>query len=182
MSETRFEKFVNGKALELEKVDDLGSLFGLWKQAHKKEVEDLIAQLDDQNIGKDEFEQKIYYKKGNTISSHFAQFFEKECQNCSKSKETVEKAWKLALENAFNMDGAYENYDVKDEGYRYICLLKEANDSKKMCINDYLEGSDIVNEWVVNNGQGVCGRKYKSDMLHKLNEAFFQLILHIWCN
>ena len=173
MSETKFKQYL--QTIDWEHDRNLKELFEFWKEAHKKETEDLLEKMDKSNISKEEFEQKIYYKTGNTISSHFAQFFDKECENCSKSNESVEKPWELVLQKAFNMDGTYKNYEVREKGYRYICLLKEANDSKKVCVNDYLTCSDIVNQWVIDDGKDICDRKYKSDMLSKLNEAFFRL-------
>lgn len=172
MSERTFEKC---KAdLEGKNIVKLEGLFELWKEAHEIEIEDKI---DKRDINKKEFVETVYEKKGNTISSHFTQFFEKECNHkqCSKAKEHEGKAWEIALKKAFNMDGTYENFDVKKGGYGYICLLKEANDSKKTCINDYLKQSSVVNEWIVDDGREVCGRKYKSDLLNKLNEAFAKL-------
>ena len=169
---------MRAQLFDIQNVEELKTLFKLWKKAHEVEIDEVFAEFVDKNINKGEFETEVYKKKGNVISSHFAQFFEKKCNSkvCPQAKELGRKAWEIALKKAFNMDGTYKNYDVKEGGYQYICLLKEANDTKKMCINDYLDASDVVNEWIVNDGQGVCGRKYKSDMLNKLNEAFYKLI------
>lgn len=175
MSEQLFDTHV--VKMQKEKDSDLKALFELWEKAHGIEIDEMFDKFGNKDISKEEFEKEIYKKKGNTISSHFTQFFEKQCNNkkCPQAKEHGKKAWEIALKKAFNKDGTYKNYDIKEGGYRYICLLKEANDSKKMCINDYLAHSNVVNEWIVNDGQGVCGRKYKSDMLNKLNEAFYKL-------
>lgn len=149
--------------------ENLESLFELWRKAHGVEIDENFGQ---QNISKEKFEKDIYNKKGNTISSHFTQFFEKECSKCQKARNIEKNVWEIALKKAFNMDGTYENFKIKEGGYRYICLLKEANDSKKMCVNDYLFETNIVNEWVVEDSKETCGRKYRSHMLDKLNTAF----------
>ena len=166
---------------DLGKVTDLPGVFKLWREAHAIEVEESVKQkLKGQNITKIKFEDEIYKKRKNTFSSHFAQFFESskcdECVNDELGKNAKAK-WEIALKNAFNADGTYGNYNVKNGGYKYICLLKEANDSRKICVKqDYLFYDEKVNKWILEetNSQEecVCQKKYNAYMLDKLNQAF----------
>lgn len=118
----KFEKYEK----ELEHINDLESLFQLWKKAQDIEIDELESKIEKlrspERSDKEIFEKNIQKVRGkkneNTISSHFTQFFNK-------------SNWKSVLKRAFNADGCVGTFDVKQEGYRYIFLLKEANDSEK---------------------------------------------------
>lgn len=179
MNEPMFDKRV--EAMELKKVRDLRKLFEFWREAHAVEVEESVKQeLKDQNVNKVEFEKVVYQKRKNTFSSHFSQFFEgNKCDECVSDElgDNAKSKWEIALGNAFNADGTYGNYNVKNGGYKYICLLKEANDSKKTCVKkDYLFYDEKVNKWIMeetNSQEGcVCQKRYNAYMLDKLNQAF----------
>lgn len=164
----------NFKELEkqISQETDLKELFDLWRNAHASEVDEIKEQMkakasineDDKKI----FETELYHSKSringikhkNTISSHFVQFFDREC-SCN------EPAWEYVLKHAFNMDGCYGTFQPRKDGYKYICLLKEANDSKKVCVKDYEPdiGEKKINEFVMKE-------KEKHSMLIILNEAF----------
>ena len=63
-----------------------------------------------------------------------------------------ETSWEYVLKNAFNLDGCVGTFDV-GEGFEYIFLLKEANDSAKTCIKNYFPGFELnpknVNTWLL---------------------------------
>lgn len=171
------------KEMKIEEVEDLRTLFKLWRDAHAIEVEESVKQkLKDEDITKEKFEEMVYKKRKNTISSHFAKFFERsKCDECinDELKTNARAIWEIALGNAFNADGTYGNYNVKNGGYQYICLLKEANDSKKICVmKDYLSNDEQVNKWIVEETNSkeacLCQKKYNSYMLDKLNRAFVE--------
>ena len=164
--------------MDIKDIKDLRVLFELWKEAHKVEADEIEKKIEllkekDTECEGIIFEQILYQGKvkdyKNTISSHFVQFFYKQnCEKCNNGKEVGKrKVWKYVLANAFNMDGCYSSFTPPQKGFRYICLLKEANDSEKVCVKDYEDGFDEskINEWVVKE-------KGKANMLVKLNESF----------
>lgn len=120
---------------ELKDVDSLQELFKLWKEEQQKEANGLNRNWWDN-------------KKENTIPSHFKDFIER-CRRCEKCT-SIENSWRDVLGNAFNMDGYVGEIAEAKEPYEYetIILLKEANDSAKTCIADYLENKSICNEWL----------------------------------
>ena len=164
----------NFKELEkqISQKTDLKELFDLWRNAHASEVDEIKEQMkakasineDDKKI----FETELYHSKSringikhkNTISSHFVQFFDREC-SCN------EPAWEYVLKHAFNMDGGYGTFQPKKDGYKYICLLKEANDSKKVCVRNYKPDirAKKINEWVMKERES-------QSLLIALDEAF----------
>lgn len=168
MSETQLDEYM--------KTIDLKELFVLWKEEHKKEVEDIKEQIKNMKSENSKecdgeiFRKKIYNEC--TISSHFIQFFYREqCKKCADIKEKT--AWEYVLENAFNADGCVGNYDIAENGYKYIALLKEANDSDKCCVREnYQTEEDIPNRWLTDWRKDKNNRKY--NMLNKLNSAFYQ--------
>lgn len=183
MEKTQFNKCID----KIRDNIDLKSLYELWREAHAAEVEEIKEKIALEREGDEEeafvFKYKLYAEKmkkdkthKNTISSHFVQFFYKDCVSCKRSMEaeqlhakTGQKPWEYVLANAFNMDGSYGEFDVKD-GYKYICMLKEANDSKKVCIKDYVPklAKEYINEWI-------CNWKEKNEtapMLTKINNEF----------
>lgn len=181
MSELKFKECEK----RIEKIKSIESLFKLWREAHEAEVHMIKEIMDKEREGNERdgitFEHRLYPEKlkfvkeyENTISSQFVQFFHKEgCSQC-KSGELIEgkKAWEFVLANAFNMDGCFGSYRPNQEsGYEFICLLKEANDSKKVCVKDYIFESEpqYVNEWIVKE-------KNVAPMLNKLNKAFENVI------
>lgn len=86
-----------------------------------------------------------------------------------------EKLWKHVLKNAFNMDGCVGQFTAKNTGYEYIFLLKEANDSGKLCVKDYPIFSckeTNVNAWL----QDWKNEEVDASMLENLKEA-----LNIYC-
>ena len=133
--------------VKVENVKDLESLFKLWREAHADEVEEIDVKINKARVNEEcdgcVFEHKLYQGKikdyENTISSHFVQFFYKgNCIKCNKGKQINKmEAWKYALSNAFNMDGCYGEFEPPKNGFKYICLLKEANDSEKVCVENY---------------------------------------------
>lgn len=168
--------------------ETLKELFEEWKQAQDAEVDEIEKKINEMREKevldiKDRcdgyiFEQYYYKNKendkniNNTISSHFVQFFYKEgCGLCGKGKDILgdEKSWKYVLKNAFNMDGCVGELEVKNGGYKYIFLLKESNDSRKVCVENYpvVEyKKEDVNKWI----QDWLGGK-KAPMLDKLAKA-----------
>ncbi len=166
---------------EVKEKKDLKGLFELWREAHTIEVEESIEQkLNGQDVTRKKFEDEIYKKRKNTFSSHFVQFFDfNKCDKCvnDEQKSNTKTKWEIALGNSFNADGTYGDYNVKNGGYKYICLLKEANDSRKICVKkDYLFYNETVNRWILEetNRQEdcVCQKRYNAYMLDKLNQAF----------
>lgn len=143
----------------LNEVRDLKSLFKIWKEVQDMEIDEIEEKLKDPKRSEgDVFEHDLYKRRGknneNTISSHFVQFFYKNCsKNCSEIFDKIreKKPWKYVLKNAFNMDGCVGTFQIPDKGYKYIFLLKEANDSKKTCVKNYLTfllEDENVNKWV----------------------------------
>lgn len=160
----------------------LKELFELWQAEHIKEVDDLIQKISNSKKEVDWCEREIfikehYRKRENTISSQYVQFFNnRNCEKCSRNKGILgggEKAWEYVLKNAFNMDGCTGTFDV-GEGFEYIFLLKEANDSKKTCIEDYPKfelKEERVNMWIQDWVNSNSEDKRKFSMLNKINEA-----------
>lgn len=143
----------------LNEVRDLKSLFEIWKETQDIEIDEIEEKLKDPKRSEgDVFEHDLYKCRGknneNTISSHFVQFFYKNCsKNCSEIFDEIreKKPWKYVLKNAFNMDGCVGTFEIPNKGYKYIFLLKEANDSKKTCVKNYsifLLEDENVNKWV----------------------------------
>ena len=164
---------------KISEITELKGLFKLWKEAQDieiDEIENIIGEY--QKNGRSEgdiFEHNLYKVRGkknqNTISSHFVQFFYKNCPDSCSNKPDIgkEKIWKFVLKNAFNLDGCVGKLNVRNNGYKYIFLLKEANDSAKGCLKNYdsfsIEDKNVniwVQEW--KNGES-------ADMLDKLYGA-----------
>lgn len=183
MGKTKFDKCID----EIRNKNDLKSLYKLWRKAHVAEVEEIKEKIELEREKDEEdafiFKHRLYVEKmkkdkthKNTISSHFVQFFYKNCASCKSSIEEEQlydikkqKPWEYVLANAFNMDGSYGEFDVKD-GYKYICMLKEANDSKKVCIKDYVPklAKKYINEWICNWKE----ENVTAPMLTKINNEF----------
>ena len=157
------EKKVNEK-------EDLKALFDLWKKAHAAEVGEIKKKIKENNHEECDgrvFQEKIY--KDCTVSSHFVRFFYMEkCKECAEIQEQT--VWEYVLKTAFNEDGCVGNYDVPENGYKYIVLLKESNDSKKACIKDYIPKmkKECVNEWIEDWKEG----RVSAPMLTKINNEF----------
>lgn len=171
------EKFDKLKK-KIQKPDlNLEGLFEIWREAHMAEVEEIEKQIKDKMEKSNKkcegriFQEEVY--KESTVSSHFIQFFYKEqCRKCVEIREDA--VWKYVLKHAFNEDGSVGNYDIPDGGYRYIVLLKEANDSAKHCVSENYIAKDseqLPNQWIVNWKEGEPG---KYGMLYKLNRAFYK--------
>ena len=118
---------------ELTECSTLEELFETWQAKQVEEVNKLseaIHNSPEKICVSEIFIKEHYKKKGNTISSHFIQFFDKDnCKNCSENKDFLseeETSWEYVLKNAFNLDGCVGTFDV-GEGFEYIFLLKEAN-------------------------------------------------------
>lgn len=139
---------------ELKHVDSLQELFKLWKEEQQKEANGLNRNWWDKN-------------KENTIPSHFKDFIER-CRRCEKCT-SIEDSWRDVLGNAFNMDGCVGNPAENKGNYKQIILLKEANDSAKTCIADYLETKSICNEWLSDWKEGNAPGNVP--MLNKLCKA-----------
>ena len=134
---------------ELTECSTLEELFETWQAKQVEEVNKLseaIHNSPEKICVSEIFIKEHYKKKGNTISSHFIQFFDKDnCKNCSENKDFLseeETSWEYVLKNAFNLDGCVGTFDV-GEGFEYIFLLKEANDSAKTCIKNYFPGFEL---------------------------------------
>ncbi len=153
----RMEKDVTG-------IKDLGKLFESWKEYQDEEVDRIDKEIKriKKETGRSEgdiFEHDLYKahwsRNTNTISSHFVQFFYKQCHSSCQIKPEIkideEKLWKHVLKHAFNPDGCVGTLDIKNNGYKYIFLLKEANDASKMCLRNYetchIEDKN-VNKWL----------------------------------
>lgn len=185
------EKYITFRECEdaIKEVKSLRELFEIWKSAQETEIDEIeekIREIQERNKERSEgdiFEHDLYKVRGeknkNTISSHFVQFFYKEgCGKCIKGKNNIpegEKPWKFVLKNAFNMDGhmTEEDFNENRSGYKYICLLKEANDSSKVCVENYkslsCEGKN-VNVWIQRWLKGKT-----APMLKKLGSAFKEI-------
>ena len=158
--------------------DTLVELFKLWQAKQVEEVNILsneICESSEKMCTSEIFIKEHYKKKSNTISSHFVQFFNKgNCQNCSRNKGVLsgeDTPWEYVLKNAFNMDGCVGTFDVGN-GFEYIFLLKEANDSKKTCIENYPKfelNPQNVNKWL--QDWLAPGNENKAKMLTKIEDA-----------
>lgn len=169
---------------ELTECNTLEELFESWQAKQVEEVNKLSEAIHNspEKICASEIFRKNHYKEeGNTISSHFIQFFDKDnCRNCNENKDFLseeETSWEYVLKNAFNMDGCVGTFDV-GEGFEYIFLLKEANDSEKTCIKNYYSGvglnSQNVNTWLLDWLDPE--KKNKPKMLTKINNAMKQYL------
>ena len=167
---------------ELTECSTLEELFETWQAKQVEEVNKLseaIHNSPEKICVSEIFIKEHYKKKGNTISSHFIQFFDKDnCKNCSENKDFLseeETSWEYVLKNAFNLDGCVGTFDV-GEGFEYIFLLKEANDSAKTCIKNYFPGFELnpknVNTWLLDWLDPEKNNKPK--MLTKINNAMKQ--------
>ena len=170
--------------------ENLEELFRSWQKEQEEEIDE-IGRYINEKLGAScigEMFVKEYYKKKerkNTISSQFVPFFNKlDCLHCSRNKgelSSSDEAWKYVLKNAFNMDGCVGTLEVKS-GFEYIFLLKEANDSKKSCIEDYPKFEEIikcgmnddkyananVNRWILD----WMNNNVNAVMLEKIRKAF----------
>ena len=113
---------------ELTECSTLEELFETWQAKQVEEVNKLseaIHNSPEKICVSEIFIKEHYKKKGNTISSHFIQFFDKDnCKNCSENKDFLseeETSWEYVLKNAFNLDGCVGTFDV-GEGFEYIFL------------------------------------------------------------
>ena len=170
MSERTFENCL----ADLKDVTDLQALFKLWRKAHEVEVEAIRTKIKKENKERNcdgkTFQQRIYNES--TISSHFIPFFYREkCRECAGIYE--ETVWQYVLKKAFNEDGCVGTYAIPENGYEYIVLLKEANDSDKNCIKEnYVDVEKALpNQWLA-DWKGPKPGKY--NMLYKLNRAFYK--------
>lgn len=171
------------KIIMPEECNNLKELFESWQAAHIKEVDRLSDEISKRAVDSCDSEifiKEYYKKRENTISSQFVQFFSKgDCKKCEKNRGILSQGdipWEYVLKNAFNMDGCVGTFDV-GEGFEYIFLLKEANDSKKTCIEDYPKfelREENVNMWVQDwlNPE----KKEKAKMLEKINKALKEFI------
>lgn len=153
--------------------EELKDLFDDWRKEHIAEAEEINEEIQKKNSGECDgrvFCEKVYEES--TVSSHFVQFFHMEkCKECAGIKEDA--VWKHVLKVAFNEDGIVGDDDIPPEGFRYIALLKEANDSNKNCVvENYQKHMDKVkaNQWLIDWKTGKKEGNYR--MLHKLNHAF----------
>lgn len=142
----------------LSDIHGLKELFDIWKKAQDIEIDELESSIAEKQAGygsgnkkseKEIFETEMYGGRGKknctTISSHFMKDFQVDIWG--------EKIWTQVLKNAFKPDGCVGTFQIPEQGYAYIFLLKEANDSKgKSCRpEDYpdevlTEGK--INEWL----------------------------------
>ena len=87
-----------------------------------------------------------------------------------------DKTWEYVLKKAFNKDGYVEGYGIPKEGYKYILLLKEANDSSKNCTEKNYRKEALFNQWLLDWKEWTLDRKEEKKsnyrMLNKLNKAF----------
>lgn len=163
---------------ELIECNTLEELFESWQAKQVEEVNKLSDEIQGSSekiCTSETFIKEHYKKKGNTISSQFVQFFDKDnCANCNRNKNLLrdeETSWEYVLKNTFNMDGCVGTFDVGN-GFEYIFLLKESNDSKKTCIENYPKfelNPQNVNQWL----QDWLNPKKKNNakMLTKINNA-----------
>ncbi len=184
MVRRNFAEEFNECEKELDSIDNLEELFKVWKKAQDIEIDEIESMIfeelsqDGKRDERDIFEHDFYKmaRKGhkNTISSQFVQFFScpDDCPKRTKTK-IEERLWIHVLKNAFNMDGCVGTFDINNEGYKYIFLLKEANDSKKVCMDDYPPfklDKDRVNVWLQN------WRKGGARMLNNLHVAMNKVL------
>lgn len=147
---------------------NLKELFECWYNAQKMEVAETFG--NEENLS-----EKFYRSTANTISSHFMQFAGRKgymsCEENNDLNSSKLPVWKYILNNAFNMDGCVGTFQIPEEGFERIFLLKEANDSKKDCIRNYPSvefREENVNIWVKRWRENMYVR---SGMLEKLRRA-----------
>lgn len=138
---------------DLRNVTDLPGLFELWREAHETEVRGITQYFLDckSENGKWWFDEKYHKNKLDqkcTISSHFSHFFDTVRCQCDTGEYGKQSAWQYVLANAFNPDGPVGKLKKDGYNYKYIVLLKEANDSSKVCVGNYSQEQNVANEWI----------------------------------
>lgn len=132
---------------------ELKELFALWQ---KKQKEDVDKNLEDVELDKCQLENLKCILRDMGISSHFIELLNQEEDNSLTYSAERKDRWKNVLKNAFNMDGCMPGFKMLKDGYEYIFLFKEANDSAKKNMNydtypvfnqEYLDKGN-VNPWI----------------------------------
>lgn len=151
----------------LKESTELKELFSIWQEKQKEDV--------DKNLENVELDKKQEKKLKRTlrdagISSHFIELLAQEDSSLAYSAESKER-WKNVLKNAFNMDGCMSGFKMPKDGYEYIFLFKEANDSAKKSMDchsypifnqEYLDKGNVnpwISEWKENKSRSGISNK-----------------------
>ena len=171
---------MSGKTFEqckenLGKVTDLPGLFELWREAHEAETREITQYCPKCNENRKWWFDEEYHKnkldQKCTISSHFSQFFDTVRCQCAVREYGKQSAWQYVLAHAFNPDGPVGELKKDGYSYKYIVLLKEANDSSKVCVGNYFKEQNTANEWVSRWQE----KKNKATMLEILKRSFSEI-------
>lgn len=158
---------------EVKEKKDLKGLFELWREAHEAETREVAQYFQDDKIENKKwwFDEKYHKNKLNqkcTVSSHFSQFFDDVRCQCAMGEHEKTSAWEYVLANAFNPDGPVGELTENKYSYKYFVLLKEANDSSKVCVRNYSQEQNFANKWISEWQE----KENKAPMLEILQKSF----------
>lgn len=157
---------------ELKESTELKKLFALWQE---KQKEDIDRNLKNVELDKRQLKKLKCTLRDMGISSHFVELLDQEQDCLLINSAEMKDRWKNVLKNAFNMDGCMPGFKMPKDGYEYIFLFKEANDSAKKSMNydtypifnqEYLDKGN-VNPWIA----GWKDNKSRSGISNKLPKA-----------
>lgn len=157
---------------ELKESTELKKLFALWQE---KQKEDIDRNLKNVELDKRQLKKLKCTLRDMGISSHFVELLDQEQDCLLTNSAEMKDRWKNVLKNAFNMDGCMPGFKMPKDGYEYIFLFKEANDSAKKSMNydtypifnqEYLDKRN-VNPWIA----GWKDNKSRSGISNKLPKA-----------
>lgn len=155
------------KKLDKDKCKDLRELFRCWHEEHEADAELLCLQVN--NL----YERGQGRPSNRRLNKLLRDFGIPRCFSRFMGNAPETEVWEYVLKNAFNMDGSKKKYERCEQGYKYIFLFKEANDSEKKEVSNYpnfeieLKNGN-VNPWIYNWPD----RKYRSGISRKLPEVF----------
>lgn len=155
------------KKLDEEKCKNLRDLFIEWHERQEEDAEVLCREVNnlyerEQSCPSNRRLNKLLRSSG--VPSCFSRFM---------GDVPEIKMWESVLKNAFNMDGGKKKFEIRQGGYKYIFLFKEANDSEKKETSNYPNfeielRNGNVNPWIYNWPD----RRYRSGISRKLPEVF----------